>query len=70
MTFICRAPLIIGVFARDVLLHRRELDVRQRAVEIELFERFADFERRGGKSDTAECNCGDEAFHGVLPKVG
>jgi hypothetical protein len=29
--------------------YRRELDVRQRAVEVELFERFADFEGGGGE---------------------
>src|SRR5262249_5299483 len=57
------------VLARDVFLDGRELDVRQGAVDVQLFVRFADFQRGGGKSETAECNCGDEAFHGVLPRL-
>src|SRR5262249_38629172 len=57
------------VLARDVFLDGRELDVWQGAVDVGLFVRFADFQRGCGESEAAECNCGDEAFHGVLPRL-
>ena len=49
----------------DVLLHGRELDVRQRTVNVELLVGLADFDGGAGEGYCAEAQSGDEAFHGV-----